>query len=375
VGPRGRHGGGGLLSRATIRAEREELLSSRTVTGGSRGRSSACSSATRRCRPSSSSWRRTSGRTGGAFLDGYFPHLLVRRFADKFQTTCCAGRSWPPVVVNYWSTGGVSLLPGSSRGEERLGEAVAAWIEADRRPRRSLREAVLARPAAADEQAALLEIEDASRSRRRCGSTERRAARGRRSRDPPADRPLSAGRLDGPSLRRLPALGRRGPALRDSLVRLSGLALGTACGPRAPSSPASWRVSLGNFISARYGERVLRPLRLYAALETCVALLGLGLVLASGLARLAPLLGGLTETRTGSTPSRPRRLRPDAPAATAMGATLPAHACPDAPRPAIRLGARPPLWLEHPRRRAGAVRGDLLVVRLGLAGTGWWRRR
>jgi predicted membrane-bound spermidine synthase len=157
--------------------------------------------------------------------------------------------------------------------------------------------------------------------------------------------------------------------------RLSGLALGNSV--RASSAVlASFMagLALGNFMSARYGERVLRPLRLYAALETCVALLGLGLVLGlPALAEgLAPLLGGLTET-----PDRLDAVRGLAAfglmllPATAMGATLPlltrALTRHD-PRFGLALG-RLYGW-NTLGGVAGAVAGEtLLVVRLGLAGT------
>jgi spermidine synthase len=80
--------------------------------------------------------------------------------------------------------------------------------------------------------------------------------------------------------------------------RLSGLALGNSIwASSAVLASFMAGLALGNLVAARYGERVRRPLRLYAALESGVALLGLGLVLGlPGLAgRLAPLLAGLRE--------------------------------------------------------------------------------
>ena len=68
-------------------------------------------------------------------------------------------------AVNYLvNRGGIALLPRLEQGAKNgIGEAVTAWIEVDREAEaQALREAVLAsgRPAG-EEQAALLEIEDA----------------------------------------------------------------------------------------------------------------------------------------------------------------------------------------------------------------------
>ncbi len=64
--------------------------------------------------------------------------------------------------------------------------------------------------------------------------------------------------------------------------RLSGLALGNSVwASSAVLASFMAGLALGNLVAARRGERVRRPLRLYAALETAVAVLGLGLVLAS----------------------------------------------------------------------------------------------
>lgn len=157
--------------------------------------------------------------------------------------------------------------------------------------------------------------------------------------------------------------------------RLCGLALGNSV--RASSAVlASFMagLALGNAVAARHGERVRRPLRLYAALEAGVALLGLGLVLVlPALAEgLAPLLAGLTEA-----PGKLDAVRAVAAfglmllPATAMGTTLPlltrALTRHD-PRFGVALG-RLYGW-NTLGGVAGAVAGEtLLVVRLGLGGT------
>jgi hypothetical protein len=68
-------------------------------------------------------------------------------------------------AVNYLvNRGGIALLPRLEQGAKNgIGEAVTAWIEVDREAEaQGLRDALLAsgRPAA-EEQAALLEVEDA----------------------------------------------------------------------------------------------------------------------------------------------------------------------------------------------------------------------
>ncbi|MFI5168922.1 MAG: NAD-glutamate dehydrogenase domain-containing protein [Vicinamibacterales bacterium] len=102
---------------------------------------------------------------GRPFLDAYFPRLLRERFAAQFEEHVLRREIVATAAVNYLvNRGGVLLLPGLEQGARNgIGQAVSAWIEVDRESQaQALRETVLAagRPAA-DEQAALVEIEDA----------------------------------------------------------------------------------------------------------------------------------------------------------------------------------------------------------------------
>jgi glutamate dehydrogenase len=102
---------------------------------------------------------------GRPFLDGYFPRLLRERFAEKFEEHVLRREIVATAVVNYLiNRGGTLLLPRLEQGARNgIGEAAAAWIEIDREAQaQALREKLIAsgRPAA-EEQAALLEIEDA----------------------------------------------------------------------------------------------------------------------------------------------------------------------------------------------------------------------
>jgi len=105
------------------------------------------------------------GPAGRPFLDGYFPRLLRERFAGHFQDHVLRREIVATGAVNYLvNRGGISLLPRLEQGAKNgIGEAVTAWIEIDREAEgQALREAVLASSrSAAEEQAALLEIEDA----------------------------------------------------------------------------------------------------------------------------------------------------------------------------------------------------------------------
>jgi glutamate dehydrogenase len=105
------------------------------------------------------------GASGRPFLDGYFPRLLRERFAEHFEDHVLRREIVATGAVNYLvNRGGIALLPRLEQGASHgIGEAVAAWIEVDRDAEaQALRDALLAsgRPAA-EEQAALLEIEDA----------------------------------------------------------------------------------------------------------------------------------------------------------------------------------------------------------------------
>jgi glutamate dehydrogenase len=105
------------------------------------------------------------GRAAGPFLDGYFPRLLRERFAEQFQHHVLRREIVATAAVNYLvNRGGIALLPRLEQGARYgIGEAMAAWIEVDREAEaQALRDALVAsgRPAG-DEQAALLEIEDA----------------------------------------------------------------------------------------------------------------------------------------------------------------------------------------------------------------------
>jgi glutamate dehydrogenase len=105
------------------------------------------------------------GAAGRPFLDGYFPRLLRERFAEHFHDHVLRREIVATGAVNYMvNRGGTLLLPRLEQGARHgLGEAVTAWIEVDREAEaQAVRDALLAssRPAA-EEQAALLEIEDA----------------------------------------------------------------------------------------------------------------------------------------------------------------------------------------------------------------------
>ncbi len=105
------------------------------------------------------------GAAGRPFLDSYFPHPLRERFAEHFQDHVLRREIIATGAVNYLvNRGGIALLSRLTEGATiGLGEAVTAWIEADREAEaEALRHALLAagRPAA-EEQAALVEVEDA----------------------------------------------------------------------------------------------------------------------------------------------------------------------------------------------------------------------
>jgi glutamate dehydrogenase len=102
---------------------------------------------------------------GRPFLDEYFPRLLRERFAQHFDEHVLRREIVATAAVNYLiNRGGVLLLPRLEQGATNgIGEAVSAWIEADRESgAQKLREGVMAagRPAQ-EEQKALVEIEDA----------------------------------------------------------------------------------------------------------------------------------------------------------------------------------------------------------------------
>ena len=98
------------------------------------------------------------------FLDGYFPALLRERFADHFEEHVLRREIVATAAVNYLvNRAGVLLLPRLMDGASvEIGDAVAAWVEADREAGApALREALLgARRTAREEQDVLLEIED-----------------------------------------------------------------------------------------------------------------------------------------------------------------------------------------------------------------------
>ncbi len=104
------------------------------------------------------------GAAGRPFLDGYFPRLLRERFSDHFQDHVLRREIVATGAVNYLiNRGGIALLPRLEQGAKNgIGEAVTAWIEADREAEaQALRDALLASGRrAGEEQAALLEIED-----------------------------------------------------------------------------------------------------------------------------------------------------------------------------------------------------------------------
>ncbi len=104
------------------------------------------------------------GAAGRPFLDFYFPRLLRERFAEHFADHVLRREIIATGAVNYLvNRGGIALLPRLTGGARTgLGEAVTAWIEADREAEaESLRDALLAAGrGAAEEQAALVEIEE-----------------------------------------------------------------------------------------------------------------------------------------------------------------------------------------------------------------------
>jgi glutamate dehydrogenase len=103
------------------------------------------------------------GPAGRPFLDFYFPRLLRERFAPHFTDHVLRREIIATGAVNYMiNRGGISIVPRLTGGARfGLGEAVTAWIEADREAEAEpLRQALAAAslPAAA-EQAALLDVE------------------------------------------------------------------------------------------------------------------------------------------------------------------------------------------------------------------------
>jgi glutamate dehydrogenase len=102
---------------------------------------------------------------GRPFLDGYFPRLLRERFVERFEEHVLRREIVATAAVNYLvNRSGTLLLPRLEQGARNgIGEAASAWIEIDREAQaQALRDALVAsgRPAA-EEQEALLEIEDA----------------------------------------------------------------------------------------------------------------------------------------------------------------------------------------------------------------------
>jgi glutamate dehydrogenase len=105
------------------------------------------------------------GPSGRPFLDGYFPRALGERFAEQFQEHVLRREIIATGAVNHLvNRAGISLLPRlMAGGEAGIGEAFSAWIDVDRDGgAEALRDAVLAAGwKAGDEQAALIEIEEA----------------------------------------------------------------------------------------------------------------------------------------------------------------------------------------------------------------------
>jgi glutamate dehydrogenase len=99
------------------------------------------------------------------FLEGYFPRLLREHFSQHFEDHVLKRELVATAAVNYVvNRGGVTLLSRLTRGAEvSIGDAVAAWVDVDRASEAGvLREALrAARRPAAEEQEALLEVEDA----------------------------------------------------------------------------------------------------------------------------------------------------------------------------------------------------------------------
>jgi glutamate dehydrogenase len=104
------------------------------------------------------------GAAGRPFLDFYFPRLLRERFSEHFADHVLRREIIATGAVNYMiNRGGIALLPRLEGGARiGIGEAVTAWIEVDREAdAEPLRDALVAsRRTAAEEQAALIEIED-----------------------------------------------------------------------------------------------------------------------------------------------------------------------------------------------------------------------
>jgi glutamate dehydrogenase len=103
------------------------------------------------------------GASGRHFLEGYFPRALGERFKEHFQEHVLRREIIATGAVNYVvNRAGISLLPRLlAGGKVGIGEAFAAWTDVDRESgAEALRDAVLGagRPAA-EEQAALVEIE------------------------------------------------------------------------------------------------------------------------------------------------------------------------------------------------------------------------
>jgi glutamate dehydrogenase len=102
---------------------------------------------------------------GRPFLESYFPRLLRERFAAHFAEHVLRREIIATGAVNYLvNRAGISLLPRLEQGAKNgIGEAVTAWIEADREAgAEPLRQALAAAGlAAADQQASLLELEAA----------------------------------------------------------------------------------------------------------------------------------------------------------------------------------------------------------------------
>ena len=207
---------------------------------------------------------------------------------------------------------------------------MSAWIEVDREAEaEALRQALLASGrAAAEEQAALVELEEcleAAARERLEGGKERRGAEG--AAGALALLASSAGGVKAALSAAFLLSGAAALLFETLWFRLAGLALGN--GVWASSAVlASFMagLALGNAAAARAGERVARPLRLYAALELGVAVAGVGLVLAfpSLAEALAPVLARVREPAWALAAARiavafVAMLLP----AAAMGTTLP----------------------------------------------------
>ena len=102
---------------------------------------------------------------GRPFLDGYFPRLLRERFADHFQEHVLRREIVATGAVNYLiNRGGIALCPGSSRGPRTA--SARRWPPGSRstanpKPRRCATSSSPRAARRAEEQAALVEIEDA----------------------------------------------------------------------------------------------------------------------------------------------------------------------------------------------------------------------